>query len=226
MTDTIFNAPPRPTLAVAGSDSLFPVHRIYCVARNYEAHAREMGMQEREAPFFFCKPADAVVADGAVLEFPSRTENLHHEVELVVALAKGGRDLSVAAAGEAIYGYAVGLDLTRRDLQALSKEKGRPWDTAKAFDQSAPVSALTKQNGLVESGAIELRVNGELRQQGDLADMIWSVPEVIAELSTYFELQPGDLIFTGTPAGVGPIVPGDKLAAGIEGVGELNIAFA
>jgi len=217
----------QPLVPVADVAEFFPVHRIYCVARNYQAHAREMGLQEREPPFFFCKPADAVVPDGSVIPYPSATENLHHEVELVVALKQGGSELSAAAAEACIFGHAVGLDLTRRDLQALSKNKGRPWDTAKAFDRSAPLSAIqpVEKTGLINSGAISLHVNDELKQQGDMADMIWSVNEVIAELSRYFELQAGDLIFTGTPAGVGALQPGDDVQAMVEGVGTLRISI-
>jgi len=217
----------QPVVPVANSDSVFPVHRIYCVARNYEAHAKEMGLQEREPPFFFCKPADAIVTGGEQIPYPGCTENLHHEVELVVALKQGGSDISAAAAKDCIYGYAVGLDLTRRDLQALSKDKGRPWDTAKAFDKSAPISAIhpMEATGEISSGSISLNANGELRQQGDIQDMIWSVSEVIAELSRYFELQAGDLIFTGTPSGVGPLVSGDVVEATVEGVDTLHLTI-
>jgi fumarylpyruvate hydrolase len=207
----------------------FPVRRIFCVGRNYAEHAREMGMDpEREPPFFFTKPADAVVCGGGVLPYPSRTRNLHHEVELVLALGRGGHDIPLAAALDCIYGYAVGLDLTRRDLQAEAREQGRPWDAAKAFDRSAPVSALVPaaQIGHPARGRIALAVNGKSRQQGNLSEMIWKVPEIVAELSTLFELAPGDLIFTGTPAGVGPLVPGDRVEAEIDGVGRLVVSIA
>lgn len=219
---------PVPVVAIRGSNRLFPVNRVYCVGRNYAAHAREMGANpEREAPFFFSKPANAVVFNGRSIPYPSRTQDLHHEVELVVALQQGGRNLSQEQARAAIYGYAVGIDFTRRDLQAEAKEKGRPWDTAKGFDFSAPVSALTPlaETGEIHSGSITLRVNGELRQQGDISDLIWHVEEVIAELSSYYTLCAGDLIFTGTPAGVGPVQPGDVLEAGIDGLQPLRLAI-
>ncbi len=215
----------RPTVAVAGSHQRFPVRRIFCVGRNYPEHAREMGAKDdRAPPFFFAKPADAVVASGSAIPYPSRTANLHHEIELVVALAYGGRDIAVAAATELVFGYAVGNDLTRRDIQAAMKEQGKPWDAAKGFDHAAPVSAIATAAaiGHPTRGRIWLEVNGELRQQGDIGDMIWSVPEVIAELSTWFELAPGDLIFTGTPAGVGPLKPGDRVHGGADGVGLLE----
>ncbi len=221
----VFPAPPRPLVAIQGTEAVFPVHRIYCVARNYAAHAREMGMDpEREPPFFFAKPADAIVADGAPVPYPPRTRNLHHEIELVVAIGRGGREVPVERALEHVYGYAVGNDLTRRDLQTLAKNEGRPWDTAKGFDASAPIAAIRPAAavGHPSRGAIWLEVNGERRQSADLAEMIWNVPEVIAELSTLFELAPGDLIFTGTPAGVGPLVPGDEILGGIDGLGTLR----
>lgn len=222
----VFPAPNAPSVPIAGSADLLPVRRIFCVGRNYAEHAREMGMDpDREPPFFFTKPADAIVPGGGVVPYPPRTQNLHHEIELVVALARGARGIAVEAALDCIYGYAVGLDLTRRDLQAESRKQGKPWDTAKAFDHSAPLSAIVPaaRIGHPARGRIELSVNGALRQQGDLADMIWNVPEIIAELSTLFELAPGDLIFTGTPAGVGPLVPGDTVRGSIAGVGELQI---
>jgi len=224
----VIEPPATASVAVEGTADRFPVRRIFCVARNYAAHAREMGMDEREPPFFFCKPADAVTENGSVIPFPSRTQNFHHEVELVVALKSGGSNINVGDAASHVFGCAVGLDLTRRDLQAESRDKGRPWDTAKAFDHSAPVTAIKplSDTGLPESGAITLSVNGLLRQQGDLRDMIWSVPEIIAELSGYFELQAGDLIFTGTPSGVGAIEPGDELEGIIEGLGGLAVSFS
>ncbi len=197
-----------PTLEIEGSEDRFPVRRIFCVGQNYAEHAREMGADpDRAPPFFFTKPADAVVASGTVLPFPVRTDDLHHEVELVLALRDGGRDIAVADAAGTIFGWAAGIDLTRRDLQAVAKKAGRPWDMAKGFDASAPVGRL--RVGLPPAiGAIALEVDGERRQTGDLADMIWSVAEIIATLSTYVAWAPGDLIFTGTPAGVGPIPPG------------------
>jgi fumarylpyruvate hydrolase len=209
---------------VKGTADRFPVHRIYCVARNYAAHAREMGNDpDREPPFFFTKPADAIVANFGEIPYPPRTANLHHEIELVVALAGGGADLSPAAVSGLIFGYAVGNDLTRRDLQAQAKEAGRPWDTAKGFDHSAPLTAIhpIAMTGPIERGRIWLSVNGEMRQEADLADMIWPVAAIIAELSTLYELRPGDLIFTGTPAGVGPVVRGDLLEGSIAGLERL-----
>lgn len=214
-----------PTIAIAGSTQRFSVRRIFCVGQNYADHAREMGSNpDREQPFFFSKPADAVVESGAALPFPSQTRNLHHEVELVVALGAGGSDVAAQDAGAMIFGHAVGIDLTRRDLQADAKAKGRPWDMAKGFDASAPVGALTP--GMPPpAGAITLRVNGELRQNGDLSQMIWNVAEVISKLSTYVALAPGDLIFTGTPAGVGPILPGETVVAEIAGTALVEIRF-
>ena len=214
-----------PTVAVAGSEDRFPVHRIYCVGRNYAEHVKEMGHNpERDAPFFFTKPADAVVADGSMIPFPMNTENLHHEIELVVAIGAGGRDIAVKDALSHVWGYAVGNDLTRRDLQAEAKEHGRPWDWAKDFDASAvvgPVHPLASV-GHPDKGFIRLSVNGETRQNGDLAEMIWTVPEVISILSHSMKLEPGDLIMTGTPAGVGALVPGDTCAVEIEGLGRIE----
>ena len=225
----VFPPPSQPAVAVAGSGVLFPVHRIYCVGRNYAAHAREMGMDPgREPPFFFTKPADAITPNHATIPFPVRTANLHHEIELVVAIGQGGRDIPVDRALGHVFGYAVGNDLTRRDLQFEARDKGRPWDTGKAFDRSAPITAIrpVAQCGHPASGRIWLRVNGELRQDADLAELIWSVPEVIAELSTLFELVPGDLIYTGTPAGVGALVPGDRIEGGVEGLETLVTTIA
>jgi len=220
--------PPITTLPVAGTDESFPVSRVYCVGRNYAEHAVEMGHDpDREPPFFFAKPADAVVPDGGTLPFPSATENLHHEIELVVALGEGGADLTASDALSRVFGYAVGLDMTRRDLQAEAKEAGRPWDMAKGFDRSAPVSEIRPVSaiGHPERGSIWLRVNGELRQEGDLSQQIWKVPETIAYLSTLVELRPGDLIMTGTPRGVGPVSRGDRLVGHIEGVGDLEVEY-
>jgi fumarylpyruvate hydrolase len=221
-------AVPRPTVAVEGGGPRFPVRRIFCVGRNYPEHAREMGFQDRAPPFFFTKPADAVVASGAAVPYPPRTLNLHHEIELVVALGRGGREVLVGDALALVFGYSVGNDLTRRDVQAAAKDAGRPWDTAKGFDHAAPVAPVVPASmcGHPAKGRIWLEVNGTLRQQGDLADMIWSVPEVIAELSTWFELAPGDLVFTGTPAGVGPLVAGDRVRGGVDGVGLLEHTVA
>jgi fumarylpyruvate hydrolase len=221
----VFAPPAAPSVEIAGSDARFPVHRLYCVGRNYAAHAREMGMDpEREPPFFFSKPADALVPNGAAVPYPPRTTNLHHEIELVVAIGRGGRDLPVAVALEHVYGYAVGNDLTRRDLQFAAREAGRPWDVAKGFDASAPVTAIRPATdvGHLSHGAIWLEVNGKPRQRADLSDMIWSVPEIVAELSTYFELRAGDLIFTGTPEGVGALERGDSLVGGVDGLETLR----
>jgi fumarylpyruvate hydrolase len=223
----VFPPPAPPAVAIVGRTERFPVHRIYCVGRNYAAHAREMGKDpEREAPFFFCKPADAVVANGARIPFPSRTSDLHHEIELVVAIGTGGANIVPSTALSHVFGYGVGLDLTRRDLQSEAKDKGRPWDTAKGFDRSAPITALTPAAAVnLDHSKIWLKVNGAPRQQGALADMIWSVPEIIAELSTLFELAPGDLIYTGTPAGVAAIKLDDVLEGGIDGLETLEVTL-
>jgi fumarylpyruvate hydrolase len=213
-----------PTLAIAGSTQRFPVRRIYCVGRNYADHAREMGGDPgREPPFFFGKPADAVVGSGR-LPYPSRTTELHHEVELVLALHAGGANVPVTDAAALIFAHAVGIDLTRRDLQAEAKKNGRPWDMAKGFDRSAPVGPL-KLGSPPAAGSISLSINGQMRQNGDLRDMIWSVAEIIAVLSGYVELAPGDLIFTGTPAGVGPIKRGETVRGMIAGIEPIEITF-
>jgi len=215
-----------PSVPVVGSAARFPVRRIYCVGRNYADHAREMGHDpNREPPFFFSKPADTIVAGGGEVAYPPQTANLQHEVELVVALARGGVNIPVAEAPGCIYGYAVGLDLTRRDVQQRAKDKGHPWDMGKGFEQSAPLSAIAPAAaiGHPAAGAVTLTVNGETRQNGDLAQMTWSVAEVIAKLSEYVRLAAGDLIFTGTPAGVSTIVRGDELVGAVAGVGELRI---
>lgn len=216
----------QPSLAVAGSSERFPVRRIFCVGRNYAEHAREMGFDpDREPPFFFMKPADAVREPADGFPYPSRSDNVHHEVELVVALGKGGKDVSKEQALELVYGYAIGLDMTRRDLQGAMKKAGRPWEAGKAFDASAPCGALqpAADVGHPDKGAIAMTVNGQTRQTGDLSELIWSVPETIEHLSALFELKPGDLIFTGTPAGVGPVLPGDLMVARIEGLGEITV---
>lgn len=221
---------PIPAVPVADSSDSFPVRRIYCVGRNYAAHAREMGSDpEREPPFFFCKPADAVVpvAPGITGEiaYPSQTANYQHEVELVVAIGKRGASIAASEANDHIWGYAVGFDMTRRDLVFALRDQGRPWEPGKAFDQSAPIAPIVpaSRSGHPVRGRVWLEVNGKLKQEGDLADLIWSVPETIAHLSKYFELFPGDLIFTGTPEGVGPVVSGDRVTGGVDGVGELSI---
>jgi len=214
--------PPEPvSVAIAGESIRFPVHRIYCVGRNYAEHVREMGNNPvEEPPVFFSKPADAIVANGVDIPYASRTKNLHYEIELVVALGKPGRSIATAQALEHVYGYAVGNDYTRRDLQAMAKEAGRPWDVAKGFDHSAAITAIhpASRVGHLERGRIWLNVNGVNRQEADLSDMIWNVPAVIAELSTFFELCAGDLIYMGTPAGVGPVKVGDVVTGGVDGL--------
>ena len=227
---TLLFAIQNPSVAIAGRAERFPVNRIYCVGRNYAAHAKEMGGTERESPFFFSQPANAVVENGAQIPYPSRPADLHHDVELVVALngpalAVKGENLTLGEAAAAVYGYAVGLDFTRRDLQAEAKDKGRPWDVAKGFDNSAPLSALTPaaQAGDIAQAQISLKVNGNERQHGAISDLIWNIPELIAELSTFFRLQPGDLIFTGTPAGVAAVVAGDVLEGEIDNLQPLRI---
>jgi fumarylpyruvate hydrolase len=220
MTDFAFSPPAVPSVEIAGTSQRFPVHRIYCVGRNYADHAREMGVDpNREPPTFFTKPADAVSGNGASVPYPPRTANLQHEIELVVAIGRAGRKIAAGEALKHVFGYAAGNDLTRRDLQQASKAKGLPWDTGKAFDFSAPIAPLRPASlGHMERGRIWLTVNGDIRQQSDISEMIWSVPEVIAELSSLFELRPGDLIYTGTPAGVGTLEIGDQLEGGIEGL--------
>jgi fumarylpyruvate hydrolase len=212
----------RASVGVLGSQQRFPVRRIYCVGRNYAEHAREMGESDREPPFFFAKPADAVCTADFV-PYPPMTENLHHEVELVVAIGAGGVKVTLEDAPSLVYGYAVGVDLTRRDLQAEAKKQGRSWATAKGFDCSAPISEIRPLSQCIDPGhaAIRLAVNGETRQQGNTGHMIWSVAEIIVELSRYFELRAGDLVFTGTPAGVGRLQAGDHVDCSIDGVGEL-----
>jgi len=228
MTYAIPTAPPV-ALPIEGSDAVFPVLRVFCVGRNYAEHAVEMGHDpDREPPFFFMKPAVAVVPNGGRLAFPPATDDLHHEVELVVALRTGGADISEDEALDHVFGYAVGLDMTRRDIQARAKEMGRPWDMGKGFDQSAPIGTLRGADsiGHPAAGAIWLHVNGQVRQEGDLAQQIWKVPETIGYLSTLVELRPGDLIMTGTPAGVGRIVPGDVLEGHIDGIGDLAVEYS
>ena len=222
----VIPAPPIPSLAVEGAHGRFPVHRIYCVGRNYAEHAREMGHDpDREPPFFFMKPADALVTDGGDFAYPTGSVDVHHELELVVALARGGANIPAARALDHVYGYAVGLDMTRRDLQAEAKKMGRPWDVGKAFDGSAPCTPIrpAAEIGHPTKGAVWLEVNGAPRQRGDLAQLIWKIPEMIAYLSTLFTLAPGDLVFTGTPAGVGPVERGDVLRGGVDGVGTLTV---
>jgi fumarylpyruvate hydrolase len=217
-----------PSLSVEGSDARFPVGRIYCVGRNYADHAREMGHDpDREPPFFFMKAANSVVESGATIAYPVGTKDVHHEIEMVVAISKGGKNIPVEKALEHVWGYAVGLDMTRRDIQGEAKKMGRPWEMGKSFDESAPISALRPASkiGHPAKGAIWLKVNGQTKQQGDLAMQIWSVPEQINYLSNLITLQPGDLIFSGTPAGVGPVKAGDKLEGHVDGVGELVVNY-
>jgi fumarylpyruvate hydrolase len=224
LTEFVVAAPDAVVVPVAGG-GLFPVRRVFCVGRNYAAHAREMGGDpDREPPFFFCKPADAVVTGGEV-SYPPATANLHHEMELVVAIGRGGADVPVSEALDLVFGYAAGIDLTRRDLQDEAKATRRPWDMSKGFDQSGPVGEIAPvaKVGHPAAGRIFLKINGEVRQDGDLADQIWAVPEVIAALSRLVRLQAGDLIFTGTPDGVGPLEKGDLAEGHIAGVGQLRV---
>lgn len=225
----VFTPPAVAAVPVAGSSELFPVRRVYCVGRNYAEHAKEMGFTGREDPFFFCKPADAVlnVADGATgdMPYPPQTSNLHYEMELVVAIGKAGKDIPADQANDYVWGYALGLDMTRRDLQGESKKQGRPWETGKAFDHSAPIGPIhpIAKTGTLENGAIWLKVDEQTKQTSDLSQMIWNIPETIAYLSGLFELQPGDLIFTGTPEGVGAVVRGNVIVGGVDGLGELRV---
>jgi fumarylpyruvate hydrolase len=223
--NTIIPAPAQPSIPVIGQAARFPVRRIFCIGRNYAEHAREMGASaDTSNPMFFTKPADAIVTDGADVPYPSATNDLHHEVEMVVALGAGGSDLSVEEAGKLVWGYGVGLDLTRRDLQAQAKAKGAPWDVAKSFDHSAPVSALVPASEVTPTAStrIALEINGELRQQATLGDMLLDVPEILSALSKLFELKAGDLVYTGTPAGVSALVRGDRFRATLEGVATLE----
>ena len=221
MTEFVITAPVAPSVAVAGSSARFPVRRVFCVGRNYAAHAREMGSDpNREPPFFFTKPADAVVPASGAVPYPPSTQDLHHEIELVVALKAGGKDIDPAQALDLVWGYGVGLDLTRRDLQAVAKDAGRPWDMAKGFDASAPCSALHAVGdvGHPAEARIWLEVNGALRQEGNLNEMIWPIADVIASLSRLVTLAPGDLIYSGTPSGVGALQPGDRVRGGVDGL--------
>jgi len=225
MSDFVIPAPPVPTVPVVGG-GLFPVRRIYCVGRNYAAHAREMGADpDREPPFFFTKPADAVLTGGRPMPYPSLTESLHFELELVAAIGKGGEDIPEAEALDHVWGYGVGIDMTRRDLQDVAKAARRPWDLSKGFDLSAPIGDLVPAAdiGHPSAGRIELTVNGGVRQSSDISHMIWNIAETIAHLSAALRLEPGDLIFTGTPEGVGATVPGDRLEGVVEGVGTVSV---
>jgi fumarylpyruvate hydrolase len=228
MSEYVIEPSSQPSIAVADSDARFPVRRIFCVGRNYAAHAREMGHDpDRDPPFFFTKPADAVVDDGASIPYPPLTENFHFEAELVVAIGAGGRNITEADSLNHVWGYAIGNDLTRRDLQGAAKKKGRPWDWGKAFDNSAPCGPVHPVGavGHPASGSIRLMVNGALKQDADLNELIWSVPEVISILSHSITLAPGDLIYTGTPAGVGPLVVGDTCVVSVEGLDTLTTAI-
>ena len=221
MSALLFDLPARPAVPVEGEAAGFPVRRILCVGRNYAAHRREMGGDDRDPPFFFAKPADAVAPPGAAVPYPPMTADLHHEIELVAALGKGGADVSPAQALELVLGYAVGVDLTRRDLQSAARAKGQPWDAAKGFDASAPISAIRRWSGAPPQGRIQLSVNRQVRQDASVADMIWNVAEIVAEASKLWRLEAGDLIYTGTPEGVGPLVRGDRVEGEVEGVGRL-----
>lgn len=229
MSEYVCTPPAVVGLPVVGSQAKFPVRHVYCVGRNYVEHAKEMGFSGREEPFFFSKPADALVVvptgKQGEIHYPSKTNNLHYEMELVVALGKGGRDIPVEIANDHVFGYALGLDMTRRDLQGVCKKQGRPWEVGKAFDESGPIGPIhpIAQTGVLDKGAITLSVNGEMKQSSDLDKLIWSIPESIAFLSGLFELKAGDLIFTGTPEGVGAVVAGDRILGTFEGLGELDV---
>ena len=215
------------SVPVLGTNDRFPVRRIYCVGRNYAAHVREMGGDERDPPFFFQKPTDAIMSNGSTVPYPTLTKDFQHEIELVLAIGEGGTDIAEDAAAAHVYGLAVGIDLTRRDVQVTARKTGRPWEIGKAFDHSAPISEIEPLAGaaLPTTGTIKIAVNGETKQEGDLAEMIWNCAEVIAILSTHYELAPGDLIYTGTPAGVGPVNPGDTLVGNVDGLPELQITI-
>ena len=226
VADFLFE-PYAPVTIPIARGGLFAVRRIYCVGRNYVEHIREMGNDEREPPFFFAKPADAVVVGGAAIPYPPQTDDFHHEIELVVAIGKEGADIPMEQALAHVYGYAAGLDMTRRDIQAIAKKSGRPWEMAKAFDHSAPIGTIepASEIGHPDKGAITLSVNGTVRQKGDLSEQIWNVSEAIAYLSGFVTLKPGDLIMTGTPSGVGAVVKGDVLEGAIEGVGSVRTSI-
>ncbi len=226
-TKFILPPPPVPSVAVAGTDARFPVRRIFCVGRNYAAHAREMGRDpDREPPFFFLKPSDTVVDDGATVPYPPETENFHYEIELVIAIGKGGNNIPIEQALDHVFGYAVGIDLTRRDLQLQAREQGRPWDWGKGFDLSAPIAPLRRAEevGHPSSGRIWLAVDGQVKQDSDIAKLIWPVPDIISIVSRSMELRPGDLIMTGTPEGVGPVKRGEVMTGGIDGIGAIKIS--
>jgi fumarylpyruvate hydrolase len=229
MPEYVVQAPEQPSVAVAGTDERFPVRRILCVGRNYAKHAREMGRDpDKEPPFFFFKPADAIVDAGQPIPYPPLTENFHYEMELVVAIGRSGINIAREKALDHVFGYACGVDLTRRDLQLEARDKGRPWDWGKGFDKSAPCTPIRKVDdvGHPAQGRIWLAVNGTVKQDADLTELIWPVPDVIAFASQAMELRPGDLIYTGTPEGVGPLVVGDTVTGGVDGVDELSFAIA
>ncbi|TDJ26560.1 MAG: FAA hydrolase family protein [Gammaproteobacteria bacterium] len=221
----VIPAPPPTSVEVTGTDDRFPVRRIYCIGRNYLAHRKEMGHDDRKPPFYFQKPADALLETGGEFPYPSQSENVHFEIELVVAIAKGGVNISIEDALDHVYGYGLGIDMTRRDIQSKAKQDGKPWESAKSFDHSAPISPIrpASEIGHPDSGRIWLAVNGKVRQDSDLNLQIWNVQEGISHLSKLYQVAPGDLIYTGTPDGVGPINPGDLITAGIDGIGELEI---
>lgn len=223
--DYIFDAPPVPSVAIQGDDRRFPVRRIYCVGRNYAEHIREMGADERALPFFFQKPSDSIVEDGAAVAYPPMTTDFQYEIELVLAIDKGGANIAVQDAASHVFGVAAGIDLTRRDVQIEARKTGRPWEIGKSFDASAPIGEIAplKDRVLPGKGGLSLRVNGEVRQQADIGDMIWNSAEIVSQLSKHYTLEAGDLIFTGTPAGVGPIVVQDEVVGEVEGVGTIRI---
>jgi len=226
MAAYVFPPPTQPAVPIVGTDALFPVRRILCVGRNYAAHRREMGGDDRDPPFFFAKPADAIAPPGAVVPYPTATADFHHEIELVAALGSGGADVPVETALGLVFGYAVGVDLTRRDQQAAARAKAQPWEAAKGFDASAPISAVQPAQGPAPQGRIRLRVNGQTRQEALVADMIWNVAEIISQASRLWRLQAGDLLFTGTPEGVGPLMRGDRVDGEVEAVGALSFTVA
>jgi fumarylpyruvate hydrolase len=224
----LFEPPPTVSVEVAGSDARFPVNRIFCVGRNYAAHVREMGFDpDREAPCYFTKASRCIVPSGSAIPYPPATDNYHHEIELVVAIGEAGFEIPEQDALSVVYGYACGLDMTRRDLQIASREGKGPWDIGKDFENAAVIGPVrpASEIGHPDRGRIELRVNGERRQDSDLANLIWSVPAIIAHLSTYYRLEPGDLVYTGTPDGVGPVRPGDRISGSVEGVGEIELSI-
>lgn len=228
-TSFVFAPQAAPSVPILDSDASFPVHRIFCIGRNYAAHAREMGVAvDRDAAIYFMKDASSIVLSGSTIDYPPGTENCHHEIELVVAIGEPAFRIATEEAASAIFGYACGIDLTRRDLQLLARDKGRPWDLGKNFENAAVISAIIAAgaSGLIDSGNISLSVNDETKQDGDIRDLIWTIPELIADLSQYYHLVPGDLIYTGTPAGVGPVLPGDRITGRIDNVGEITLTIA